>query len=455
MMSNRLSGDEKSFRHYTSTPHLDTFRGGNTFAGTKPMNYGSNIPNPYQSTFSTFAHHKSGVDLRYRDDPNPYKVSTIDEFRIKVQDPYKTSRPNHGNQGHYASYYPEDEGEPEPPESVFRRLSIKYESPQYYHHSSNSGSSGDCEYEIPDPDYEGSTAGSSDDLPIPEPLVLTRATNADSCEEYSISISASEETTSATHSSPSPITITKISDSERAKVEHAFKGRKTSVYVADSLTNLYYMKRTSAPPRPNSTGSNGSGESHGSSGSAGSEWVLKYTGVLVLLLDTGETKNRDKRQIQIALAELGSGLALWKDVVDNLTSYKVTPESPSFHTMHLSSDHTIVVGFSFDDEDSADKFFRRIDKLTSDFANISLSGSKNKNKKEKKVKAVKFIKPKKTEISQPCGFQHIASVTSQDRKLCPSLQEFVSSGGEKSSMPLSRPVSVHDSGSEANAELHL
>jgi hypothetical protein len=150
----------------------------------------------------------------------------------------------------------------------------------------------------------------------------------------------------------------------------------------------------------------------------------------------GETKSRDKRKIQIVLAELGSGLALWKDTIDNLTSYRVVETNPgdgersvsTFHTMHMSSDHTRLIGLSFDNPDTADKFAQKVDKLTSDFANISLSGSKSKKRDGKDAKAKKppkYVRPKKSDISQPCGFQHVSSMSQKDKNLFSSLQHFV------------------------------
>ena len=304
-------------------------------------------------------------------------------------------------------------------------------------------------YEIPDPDYGGSTGGSSEDLPIPP--ILPPA--SDTSEEYSHSLSMSASSASGgpspspIHEEVDPIPSTKISEADRNKIQFALRGRKTEIYVADSLANLYYKGKT--PPRPNSSGSSitNSSSSHSTSPVQNVEWILRHTGVPVLLLDTGETKSRDKRRIQIVLAELGSGLALWKDLVDNLTSYQVVGGDSgsdggriisTFHTMHMSSDHTKVVGLSFDNEDTADRFARQVEKLTSDFANISLSGSKYKNKKEAKNKektkmAPKWIKPKKSDISQPCCFQHVSSLSPKDKSLFSSLQHFVRSPSTTSS----------------------
>ncbi|XP_035708671.1 uncharacterized protein LOC110850741 isoform X2 [Folsomia candida] len=445
MASHRLSGDEQTFiRHYPSTSHLDKYRTApnpkiNNNKSTVLLNASSSnlnlMPPSYmpKTTMSTFASHKSSnADLRYRDDPNPYKVSDIGEYRIKVQDPFVPKSLHRSQQ--VLTFYSDDndypyavgngsEGDAENfgrqvmfdkfettstgtgtgnsdfyPSRVQRSQTLKSTSESHKsgrsHHTGRSSrvsgsvsisSAGDgdieVECEIPEPDYEGSTAGSSEDIPLPIP-------DSSCSEEYS-SVSAGSDPdhynlAEGLGQSPSPDiqqqqqqqdhraeggadsgldTPTKITSEERVKIEYALKGRKTTVFVADSLANLYVMKKSVVGSRSQRTGTS-------------DDWVLKYTGVPVLLLDSGETKSRDKRQIKIVLAELGSGLALWKDVIDNLTSYKVMEGSNTFHSFHFSLDHSKVIGLSFDDEESAVSFSEKVDKLTSDFANISLSGSK-------------------------------------------------------------------------------
>jgi len=471
--------NSKTLRHYPSTPQLETFRVVNRSASsvTPSDNYLSTPikNNPVMmSSFSTFAnnnnnhlHHKSGNDMRYRDDPNPYKVSEIDEYCIQVHDPYRAKSTNQLNRLSRSSthYYEEqddldissdkneedvfDSVEPEEIDEEVKNLRHKMSKSfekrgKFYARSTGSNNSGG--YEIPDPDYEGSTGGSSEDLPLPLPPILPPASDTSEDYSHSLSISAS----SASGPSPSPIpevdevhvreTPTKISETDRIKIEYALRGRKTEIFVADSLANLYY--KTKMAQRPLSSGSNVTNSSSRSTSSEDQvEWILKYTGVPVLLLDTGETKSRDKRRIQIVLAELGSGLALWKDVIDHLSSYQVVENDgdsrdiSTFHTMHMSTDHTKVVGLSFDNADTADKFAKQVDKLTSDFANISLSGSKQKNKKggknkDKKV-VQKYVRPNKSEISQPCAFTHISSLSPKDKNLFSSLQHFVTGKNSK------------------------
>lgn len=93
---------------------------------------------------------------------------------------------------------------------------------------------------------------------------------------------------------------------------------------------------------------------------------------------------------------------------------------PAFHTMCLSSDHTKLIGLSFDCIESAQEMWRHIEQLTADPENISLSVPK-KGKKLKKKSPVPPL-PQKSHISQPCCFQHITSVEPGDRTRYYSLQ---------------------------------
>lgn len=119
------------------------------------------------------------------------------------------------------------------------------------------------------------------------------------------------------------------------------------IYVSESLANLYTKKPSDK------------------------DWQLKYTGIPLVILDIGESRARDKRKIQIALAERGTSFMLWNDIIDNLSDYKVSAKS--FHTMCFSQDHTIQVGFSFDTAPAAHDLWRHIESLIACPENISLS----------------------------------------------------------------------------------
>lgn len=171
------------------------------------------------------------------------------------------------------------------------------------------------------------------------------------------------------------------------------------VFVSSSLANLYTKAITDV------------------------DWQLKFTGIPVVILDVGEARSRDKRRLQIVLAERGTCFMLWHDVIDNLTSYKVAGKA--FHTMFHSTDHTVQIGFSFDTQAAAQEMWTHVERLVACPENIQLSvpGKKKKRKEKKPPKPAPL--PPKSHISQPCCFQHITSVEQDDRSRFYSLQEFV------------------------------
>ncbi|XP_043580989.1 uncharacterized protein LOC122567008 isoform X1 [Bombus pyrosoma] len=188
-----------------------------------------------------------------------------------------------------------------------------------------------------------------------------------------------------------------VSQMEREQLETFFRGLKSQVFVCESLANLYL-----------------------GSASQTERWELRFTGIPVVVLDLGETRSRSKRRIQILLAERGTCFTLWRETIDNLSSYKVS--GPAFHTMCLSSDHTRLAGLSFDNPKAANDLWQHIERLVSCPENISLSipGKKKKKPAQKKV-----VLPAKSNISQPCQFQHVTSVDAADRSRYFSLQTMV------------------------------
>ncbi|XP_055375820.1 uncharacterized protein LOC129608362 [Condylostylus longicornis] len=199
-----------------------------------------------------------------------------------------------------------------------------------------------------------------------------------------------------------------LSENERNQVESFFAGLGTEIYVSSSLANLY-------------------------EGIGKDDWRLIYTGIPVLLHDKGSARSRSIPRITLCLAERGSCFALWRDIIDNSSQYRAA--GPSFHTMSLSSNLNQVIGFSFDSCDAAHELWKCIEKLINDPENKLLNqpGSKRKTKKEKKSKPVPL--PPKSQISHPCQFHHVTSVTREDAERY-LLQTFVAdaaSGSNKRS----------------------
>lgn len=204
-----------------------------------------------------------------------------------------------------------------------------------------------------------------------------------------------------------------LSEQDIMQVEVFFRSHKTYVSVCRCLANLYFST-SDGNERKN-------------------EWELARTGIPVLLLDKGDTRARNKRMLQIVLAEKGSGFVLWKDVIDNLSNYKAE-ESSTFHTMYLSSDHRKMAGLSFDVAEAAEKFLKEIEQLTSDPLNICLSVPKQKKKGLKPLKKKEKVKqPRKCDISTPCCFEHVTSVALDDKKKLFSMATLVPSGERVSS----------------------
>ncbi|XP_063222668.1 uncharacterized protein LOC134531070 isoform X2 [Bacillus rossius redtenbacheri] len=199
-------------------------------------------------------------------------------------------------------------------------------------------------------------------------------------------------------SSDSGVADLRVSDHERLQIETFFKGLKTQVFVCRSLANLYL-------------------------GSAAQEdWALAHTGVPVVLLDSGETRSRRRRRIQLLLAERGTCFTLWQDTVDNLSAYRVAGEA--FHTLHESRDHRRLAGLSFDCAEAAAELGAHLERLTADFSNISLSVPR-RGKKAQRQRGPAPPRPSKAHISQPCCFQHITSVGAADRDRYLSLRSLV------------------------------
>lgn len=93
------------------------------------------------------------------------------------------------------------------------------------------------------------------------------------------------------------------------------------VFVCESLANLYL-----------------------GSASQTERWELRFTGIPVVVLDLGETRSRSKRRIQILLAERGTCFTLWRETIDNLSSYKVRRFSCSITVSRLISRSTDYIG---------------------------------------------------------------------------------------------------------------
>lgn len=189
-----------------------------------------------------------------------------------------------------------------------------------------------------------------------------------------------------------------------------YSSRGTKVFVCSCLANLYFNQNSPYVPQKQV------------------QWELIVTGIPVVVMDCGETRSRSVRQLQIILAERGTGFTLWKEVITDFSRYEEAERT--FHTLMTSSEPARLAGLSFDDAFSAAKFYQHVKALSNE--NLDLNSNSNSSKK----KADKYNKQRrhsfvggasnghiggakkgilrKAEISTPVCFKHITSVKPAD-----------------------------------------
>ncbi|XP_026685022.1 uncharacterized protein LOC103516959 [Diaphorina citri] len=82
----------------------------------------------------------------------------------------------------------------------------------------------------------------------------------------------SSSTVSPSDTSTGSSVDSELSDEEKLQIESSFRGLKTQMFVCNSLANLYVGKVSSRTQENNNI-----------------NWELHYTGIPVIILDTGET----------------------------------------------------------------------------------------------------------------------------------------------------------------------
>ncbi|KAL8557858.1 hypothetical protein ACOMHN_067648 [Nucella lapillus] len=201
-----------------------------------------------------------------------------------------------------------------------------------------------------------------------------------------------------------------VREEDVQQVEMFYRSHRSEVTVCRCLANLYFGSVTDTPTTSPPHNTNGRVSPAGDGGGGGELWEFVTTGIPVLVLDSGD--HLRSRQLSVVVAEKGTGFVLWKDVVSHLTTYSCL--HANFHTLRISSDNHKLAGLSFDDSKAAAGFAAAMLKLTSDpddeLLMLSKKGKKKKKKKQEGSKKMKFKPPKKSDISQPCCFQHVTKL---------------------------------------------
>ncbi|KAL1245848.1 Ribonuclease HII [Trichinella spiralis] len=125
-----------------------------------------------------------------------------------------------------------------------------------------------------------------------------------------------------------------LPEEEIFKVELMYSSRTSQAFVCPCLANLYVYKKFSTTPTPTST----TLTSKLLAESRNDSWDLFVTGIPVLVLDSNQSSPQETTsvvQLQIRVAEYGTGFTLWKHNLSSFSRYCAVDSS--FHTMFIGT----------------------------------------------------------------------------------------------------------------------
>ncbi|XP_003379886.1 hypothetical protein Tsp_03535 [Trichinella spiralis] len=219
-----------------------------------------------------------------------------------------------------------------------------------------------------------------------------------------------------------------LPEEEIFKVELMYSSRTSQAFVCPCLANLYVYKKFSTTPTPTST----TLTSKLLAESRNDSWDLFVTGIPVLVLDSNQSSPQETTsvvQLQIRVAEYGTGFTLWKH---NLSSFSRSTDTycavdSSFHTMFIGTEggYQTTVGISFDHSPSARKFYQQLRILQSSISRnggssttvtrLYLPSSQDSSMSMTSGSIIRSMPaPGKQTISAPCCFRHITSLRPSD-----------------------------------------
>lgn len=185
--------------------------------------------------------------------------------------------------------------------------------------------------------------------------------------------------------------------SERLTEKDIFKIRlslsclSNRVVVCGSTASLYHWQPPSAESPSN-------------------QWTLSRSGVPVLVVSTGDSGARNPKGVYLSLVERDSGFATWKETLTSSSNY--TEQQKNFHTLTLSNGDGTMAGLRFNCEDAANVFLKDVEAAVQEVLSSSSAPELNKLQPTvSKERFKKFRKLKKVEISTPCLFSHVTSIT--------------------------------------------
>ncbi|XP_068711798.1 uncharacterized protein [Montipora capricornis] len=145
--------------------------------------------------------------------------------------------------------------------------------------------------------------------------------------------------------------------------------------------------------------------------SPSNQWTLARSGVPVLVVSTGDSGARNPKGAYVGLVEMDSGFATWKETLTASSNYR--EQQKNFHTLMLSNGDGTMAGLRFKCEEAAKVFIQEVEAAIQEVLSASSAPELNKPQPNgNKERLKKFRKLKKVEISTPCLFSHVTSITS-------------------------------------------
>lgn len=144
--------------------------------------------------------------------------------------------------------------------------------------------------------------------------------------------------------------------------------------------------------------------------SPSNQWTLARSGVPVLVISTGDSGGRNPKGVYLNLVERDSGFATWKEALTTSSNYR--EQQKNFHTLMLSNGDGTMAGFRFNCEEAANSFLKDVEAAVQEVLTAASAPELNKlQPNTSKERFKKFRKLKKVEISTPCLFSHVTSIS--------------------------------------------
>ena len=192
----------------------------------------------------------------------------------------------------------------------------------------------------------------------------------------------------------------KLSETEVSRIKLFYSSRTTDVTVCRYEASLYLSEK----------------EVNDVADVLQSDWSLAHTGVPVLVLHTGQ--GRERRHLLLVIAERETTFPLWQDTVNHLSQYR--SQTSNSHSMRLSRCLLKCASLKFHSAEASDAFMHQFTSVTSnpddDLWKLSVTArGGGAAKRSKNTGNAKKLPVKLGDISQPIQFAHLTNVTSQDK----------------------------------------